>query len=544
VARSKAESSGYLRWRTALAFSVRRNLFSALSWAVVSFLLVVATASLYRRTYPDEFGRQRLALSLGENKALAALLGTPRRLDTVAGFVIWRSSLGIVVVVAVWALLAATKALRGDEESGRWELLVTKPLGASQLTGTSVLGIWICSLPLFLGLLLGIAAGVPRPEYRLKDAAAFAAAHTLFALVFAGVGAVCSQLFVSRRGANIAGGSALVTALLLRAISSGSARLEALSWLTPSGWLDRANPSAGIRLSPFFLLISASVLSSIAACVLSGRRDCGAAVVPRRDTGSVEGRLLGYPLVDAIRFSLPSLVGWFCATVAVCASFGAMAPGLVTAMLESEAFERFKAFIPFELVTVKGFLGLLLQFLIGVVVSLFAAAHISGVRGEEASGRLDLVLAAPVGRRTWIWSRAAIGLAEATVVALGGGLASWAGQAAFGGNVDLLPVLAASLGFVPLAIAYGGLGFFAIGIIPRRSSEMAWSVVAVTFFVYWIGSLLEAPRWILAISPFYHLSPAPLRPVNLVSSAVMAAGGAFLALVGIEAFARRDILTE
>jgi ABC-2 type transport system permease protein len=531
----------YRRYKVAFAFSVRRNLFPALSWGSVCFALVAATGSLYRRTYPDEAGRKLLAQTLSQNTALTALLGTPHRLDDVAGFLMWRASLGIALVVAIWAMLAATKALRGDEETGRWELLLARPIRSWELTGASLLGISACLGLVFLALLMGMVVAIPSSSFRISDAVAFAASHALFGMVFAGVGGVCSQLFGSRRAANIASGSFLVAAIVWRAVFSSVRNYKALAWLSPTGWLDHANPYSGNGVLGLAVLASASAWLFVTALWLSGQRDCGRAIFRGGDTGRLTGALLGYLPADAARFSLPSFLGWLIAASALSASFGAMAPTLVRTMRESEAFERFRGYIPFELIDMEGLLGLLLQFVAGIVVSLLAVSLVSGWRDEESSGRLDLVLANPVGRRAWLWSRAGVGLAEATLVALGAGIALWAAQAAFGGSVGLGPISKASVSLLPLAVFFGGLGVLLLGVWPRLASGLSWSAVAVSFFVYWMGSFFRISPWLIAVSPFYHLSPALGQPVNLVSCGVISAIGLGMAVAGIEAFARRDL---
>lgn len=45
-------------------------------------------------------------------------------LDDAGGFTIWRTGLPILVLASVWILLAATRITRGEEDAGRWDLLL------------------------------------------------------------------------------------------------------------------------------------------------------------------------------------------------------------------------------------------------------------------------------------------------------------------------------------------------------------------------------------------------------------------------------------
>jgi ABC-2 type transport system permease protein len=113
--------------RVIARFTARRAARSGALWGLMFGGLVVASAAGYATTFPTQASRETLARSFGTNPALAALLGPARGLDTVAGFTAWRC-LGILSIVgAFWGLLCGTRLLRGEEESGRWELLLSGP---------------------------------------------------------------------------------------------------------------------------------------------------------------------------------------------------------------------------------------------------------------------------------------------------------------------------------------------------------------------------------------------------------------------------------
>ena len=71
-------------------------------------------------TYPTLADRLAFAHSFGDNKAVAPLLrGTPHDLLTVGGYTAWRVGGTLAIFAAVWGLLAAVRALRAEEDSGR-----------------------------------------------------------------------------------------------------------------------------------------------------------------------------------------------------------------------------------------------------------------------------------------------------------------------------------------------------------------------------------------------------------------------------------------
>ena len=56
-------------------------------------------------------------------------------------------------------------------------------------------------------------------------------------------------------------------------------------------------------------------------------------------------------------------------------------------------------------------------------------------------------------------------------------------------------------------------------------------------------SLVEAPGWILAISPFHWVALVPSQSIDVVASVVMVAIGLAAAALGVDRFGRRDLVS-
>ena len=106
---------------TALAIrQVRRG-------AVVVAVLVAAMSALVVVTYSSTVGDtidSAALTALAENPAIRTLFGTPVALTDPGGFAVWRTGTVVGVLVSAWGLLAATRVTRGEEDSGRWNLLL------------------------------------------------------------------------------------------------------------------------------------------------------------------------------------------------------------------------------------------------------------------------------------------------------------------------------------------------------------------------------------------------------------------------------------
>jgi hypothetical protein len=80
-------------------------------------LYTAANVVGYRDTYPTTLDRRRFASAFGDNVALRLFYGLPHDLATVAGYVEFRVVGITTVLVAVWAVFAAVRALRGEEDA-------------------------------------------------------------------------------------------------------------------------------------------------------------------------------------------------------------------------------------------------------------------------------------------------------------------------------------------------------------------------------------------------------------------------------------------
>ena len=122
-------------------FVAKRTSRSAFILGAVLGLYMITKASSYLKAYPTEAGRQKIAESLGTNVGIEALLGVAHHIETVAGYVTWNFLCLIAAGGAVWALLIATKTLRGEEDSGRWELLLAGQTTARRATANALAGL-------------------------------------------------------------------------------------------------------------------------------------------------------------------------------------------------------------------------------------------------------------------------------------------------------------------------------------------------------------------------------------------------------------------
>ena len=83
----------------------------------------------YRETYPTVAERVRFARVFSDNIALRLFYGVPHDLASVAGYAEFRVVGILAIVTAAWSVFAAIRALRGEEDAGRYELILAGAVG-------------------------------------------------------------------------------------------------------------------------------------------------------------------------------------------------------------------------------------------------------------------------------------------------------------------------------------------------------------------------------------------------------------------------------
>lgn len=517
----------------------RGALRGALIWGAVFGLLIAVEVYEYGREYPAAADRAELVATMGANAGLQAIFGIARQLDTVGGYVAFHTIGLLGIIGAIWALLAATRLLRGEEEAGRWEVLLAgqttrrrAAAGAMTGLGAGLLSLWAVAAAATI-----VVGRSQSARFTVTGSLFLAVTAVAPAAMFAAVGAVCSQLAATRRQAAAIAAAVFGVAYLTRLVAYGDSSLLWLHWASPLGWADELRPFTGSR--PLVLIPIAVFIMALAivAVLLAGRRDLGTSMLPDKDTATASTRLLTGPIGLATRLTIRGACGWAGGLAA-----GGFVLGLTAKSAEELAANRVGGVAAKLGGTAGGASYLGIVFLImAIVIGLAAAAQIAATREEEAAGYLDHLLARPVTRLAWLASRLAVSAAMLIAAAAAVGLATWAGAAAASADQGLTTLLAASVNTVPAGLFVLGAGTFGYGLAPRYALTVAYAIVAWSFLVEIVGASFVASKWLLDLSVLHHLARAPAVPVNWGSAAILTAVGIAVAVAGAAAFARRDL---
>lgn len=490
-------------------------------------------------SYPTAADRARLVASMGNNVGWNALFGPAHHIDTVRGYVPAHLMGFFGLGPAMWGLLVGTRLLRGEEEAGRWEILLAGPTTRRRTAAAAMGGLGVVLVVLWAVTATVIALVGRGADARFSVTASLFLATAVVAptAMFLAVGALSSQLAVTRRQAVMVGAAIFGVVYLIRAVAYTSTDLRFLRWASPFNWVDEMRPLTGSRPLLVVPIVAFLALVVGATIVLAGRRDLGASILPARDTATARTRLLTSPLGLACRLDLRSAIGW---------TAGLAGGGLVFGLLTKTSEEVWKntsgGFIQ-QLGGASGgaaYLGMVFL-IVGLVVALAAAAQAANTREEESEGYLDHLLARPVDRVRWLAGRFAVSAALLAVVGVATGAATWVGAVASGADLRLGSLLAAGANVVSGGIFVLGIGTLAHAVVPRLTSLLAYGVVGWSFLAEIFAANFSVSRWLLDLSVFHHLARAPAAPVRWDSAGALVALGLAAAVVGAMQYTRRDL---
>jgi ABC-2 type transport system permease protein len=503
-------------------------------FAVYSFIQPLG----YRGAYPALPARLAFARNFGGNTGLRLFYGEPHDLLTVAGYSAWRVGGTLAIAAAAFGMVATVQALRGEEDAGRTELVLAGIISRRTAYWSAMAAIGTATLILWAVEFAGFVAG----RLPVAGSAYLALATASVVPVFAGLGAVASQIAPSRRIALELGGGAVALFLLLRAVADTASGAGWLRWATPLGWAEEMRPFTGARPVVLLLPAVASAVLLGTSARLGAGRDVGSGLLPARDSAEPRLALLSSPTAQALRSQRDSLIAWTGSFAVFAFILGVVSGGVSPADIPQNTARQLGRLGSGSIATPTGYLSFIFFFVM-LAVSLFACAQIGAARREEAGQQLETLLALPVSRIRWLGGRLLLAVCGATVISLTSGLLTWAGAASSGVSVSLPRSLEAGANCLPVVALFLGVAALAYAITPRASAAISYGIVTVTFLWQAAGALLGAPRWLVDLTPFAHVGLVPAQSFRAGDAAIMIGIGLAAALAALAVFRHRDLLS-
>ncbi len=511
-------------------------------------IYVFATAAGYRLIAPNPAQRAQVLNNLAASTGLKVLLGQAARITSAAGFVDWRV-VGVAAIVGpVCWLIVATRTLRGEEASGRWELVLAGRTTPRRATAAALAGLGAGLLPMFVAVALITRLSDTSLGARVGagQALMFSLAVVAPAAEFLAIGAVASQVMPTKARAAALAAGAFGAAFLVRAAGDTAVSAHFLVYASPLGWVEQLH-TLGRPQIVWLLPIGGLVVGCIwTTLFVAGQRDLGSSLLADTDAAEPRTALLGSPIAIAVRLSWQATTRWLAVVIVAGVLYGALARSAGQAFATSSTLQHLSGDLTHaiepDLVSTgaRAYAGIIFL-LLATLLMAYAASAVGTLREDEAEGYLDNLVVRAVSRQRWLAGRVALTLAVIIVAAVLGGIVFWVAAAPEHAGLGIGQLAQAGLNSASPAVALAGLGVLLLGFAPRLMTVACWVLVAWAFMLDLLGAVIPVNHWLMDTSLLQHLAPAPAASPDWRVCLTYLAIGAAAAVAGGWRFTRRDL---
>jgi ABC-2 type transport system permease protein len=488
-----------------------------------------------------------------------AWFAEPIKIDTAGGYATWKYGLTLLVV-AIWPILAESAMLRGEEDKGSMDVLLSLPRNRTRVAMEKVAAIWtaLLAMGVLIGFLTFAGGAKVSSDVSLGAALLFGLNLALIAGVLGAIALLVSQFTQERRTAAGLTAGLLLVFVVLDMVHRVVPNTLWLSQLSPVYYFNLSKPliagySANVG-AMLVLLVSSVILSSVAVRLFS-RRDIGGVVMQIRSRSARPRRAVAlgaWSLRSVYARSLAMAAAptaWW--TLAIAGFAGWMvivdeqtAAKLRTILEGSAVMRDFLNLGGGAAATTNATILSALFIFMPVLLMAFAVTQANRWSADEDDGRLEVLLSTPQSRLQVLLGRFAA-LSTATVVIAVVTLvvtvvvASATGLALDGGNVA-----AATLSMIPLGLLVAAIGYLLAGWLRAAVETGLLSfLLVIWFFISFIGPGLHWPDAALRLSAFYYYGTPLLHGLPTFDTLVVIAAGAVALALASFRFVRKDIAT-
>jgi ABC-2 type transport system permease protein len=536
--------------------SLRDYRVAILGWGIGMGLVVASPMASVAALVTTPQAREQLitlAASFTWNAEVVAV-------DTIGGYATWKIGT-FIFLIAIWPLLAGSRMLRGEEDRGSLDVLLSLPRPRLRVALEKLAAMWTALLA--MGLLIGLLAFAGGrkfgAEFGLGDALLFGLNIALVCAVIGGLALLISQ-FTQEQGP-AAGWTAglLLVFIVVDMVHRVVPNTEWISRLSPVYYYNLSKPLVpgyGVNAGAMVLLLALALVLSGTAVWLFARRDIGGTVplprwlsLPQRSPNrvlpvgdwslrSVYARSMGMIAMPTFWWTLgiASFAGWMVFVVQQ------MEGTLSKLLAGSPTVTNLIKDIGVGSASLNASFLSAMFFFLPLFLMAFAVTQVSSWSSDEQDGRLELVLAAPQSRVRVILGRFAALTTATIVIGVITMLASAAAAAAAGLKLDPENLAAATLGMIPLGLLVAAIGYLASGWLRTAADTGLLSfLLAAWFFISFIGPELKLPDTTLRLSAFYYYGTPLLHGLQLTSMLGVVAVAAVALGLGALRFVRKDI---
>ncbi|MEI7556325.1 ABC transporter permease subunit [Candidatus Chlorohelix sp.] len=540
--------------------TIRDNTRAILIWGILGGLLMLGVIKAYDGVFPN--GANKAQLIDEAYKAFNSfiiLTGKAADVDTAGGYAHSKYLYMVPALLGFFMLLMGTMLIRGEEERGSLDVLLSTPKTRVsvilQKWGGMLVSLFIIVALWGLGTLGG---GATAANSGVNAASAMLTAFNvgITAMVFGTLGLLLGN-FMSRKAASSWTIGIMAFTYFIKNIAYQLPTFEWLKYISPFYYYDESKPlarSVGTSAVALAVLIGLNLVLLVPTVVSYIKRDHGAYFELFRSRAAVKSEsyqnttatrslwlrnnftfMLGELLPGTIIWGL-SITAYILLIVPATDSYRQIFADLLKS---SDILQN----IGFNVeMTNEGILAISLFLILSVLAAIYAITQVAVWSGEENEGHLELLLSTPKSRPRLLLERFAATLVAATLYVLI--------QAVIFGLVTLVsnvPVnvgkaAGAFFGLWVICAVVAGAGYLLSAIKAEVAVGILSGLILLSFLADLLSDLFKLPNWVAQMSIFRQYGRPIINGADWTAQSLLLLICAGFVAIATVRFWKRDIL--
>lgn len=545
--------------RNVFTKTLRDQGWGVIGWGLAMAMLLLVGASQYKELVGD-VGPEREQLIAELSKALqsfAFLIGEITDLGTMGGFITVRLLSFVPLMIALWAAVAGVGAIRGEEQNGSMEVLISTPHSRRSVFRSKALGTFVSLFALVLLMWLGLYAGIAAAD-ELGNISMANLLLTFLNIItvtafWGAVGLLISQLTGIRRTASSIAGGLLFGSYLIDNLLTGTPNLKALAWISPYHYYSVSKPLVTGRVfewAAWPVLVVLTVIIVVLAERIFTRRDVGSvfrilpARAPKAKSAQRESRLLRSPLGKSLYDLAWPTILW---------GIGIGLYGIFVLATANETLGPLRDLLknsPWitalvgDMSSTEGYLSYSLFTFLPIMFAIYAILQVNAWADDEEEGRMETFTTMPLPRWQLLLPRyIAFAISLLAILAIVG-VCLWLAAVSTNTPIAADRTAWALITTVPTTLVILGLGLSIAVWLKRPGAALpiTSALVALMFLLDFFGPVFNIPDALTNLSIFHLYGKPVTEGIKLGGTLILSTATVLLAGASLIGFQRRDIV--
>jgi ABC-2 type transport system permease protein len=260
-------------------FTIFRNAFSRYRGQILGWGISLGLLCLYMARFYNTIASQKEAyLEMVESfpKELMAFFSSEAsEMFTPSGFLNIEFFSYMPIIIGIFAILAGSGMLAGDEENGTMDLILAHPVSRTELFMSRILAFLVATIGILVLNWIGFLIGIPGSGLDLNALEIGRPFISLFAqlMLYGMLALVLSMLLPSRRMAAMTSGILMVASFFITALARLDENLETVAKISPMNYYQGGMAIDGLKWGWVAGLLGISALFILIAWWRFERRD-------------------------------------------------------------------------------------------------------------------------------------------------------------------------------------------------------------------------------------------------------------------------------